>query len=844
MKKLLASLLLLAGVLTAPIAAQQQNLGVPGCGMMAPNGGPLAPGGLGDTMGSCAPMVAFTSSILPPSLLLNPPDVYINFKSGQGWVKSTNQTVPASSLVNVSRSSPATQVDAGGNWSQVGSNMLAASGLGASIWEGRTNSIRNNTMQGAVVMADDVELTTNGNFAAQGSGWTVSTAGGGSVVFSTGQVQITGDNATNTNYIARQISGLTPGRSYVIKITGPNGFNILVGTSAGDNSILGPVGIAGNGIGSNQSDRTAFSAPQSGTVWLSVVRFQNATGTLTSVSVQDGERVENGAFTSNPINAAQSTVQNGWQWSISAGTSTATYTGGNSVTLTSDASNDAARIDTSFPTVSGFTYTLTLDATTGGSNILVGTTQGGAGLLSVASGVGTGLKFQFTATSATTWLRIQRAATGSSVIANVSVQSAGALPTNWVGQNLPELQATIVGVGVQNGVNYIDYRVVGTPASTSQRLFIQFEQSGVATSSYGQTWSQSAFFALVGGSLTNIGSLQSQYSEATGGLQYGSVILNAVITSTLARYSNSATALTAANTSLVPRVLFGLTSGQPIDATIRIGWPQLENNSQINSTVASATSAASGTGGVNGTAVYQVGGGTGTAATLNCTWAAGVLTVNSVASAGSYTTFPPSPAALTYVSGTATGWTGSTVTLTPTSNASQAAASPPILTSGAAATRNVEVDTLNLAGLPSFGSAYTTWVRWTPQLPLVAYAQQNAFQLDDGTNSQRSVMRRGQANGGYLAAGVGGSGFNNNSVGTFAPNVSTKWALAEAAGTQNEASDGTLGPSSSAALLPNTPTNARIGVSVGTESANGNIEEMAIWFSQALSGAQLQALTQ
>ena len=78
-------------------------------------------------------------------------------------------------------------------------------------------------------------------------------------------------------------------------------------------------------------------------------------------------------------------------------------------------------------------------------------------------------------------------------------------------------------------------------------------------------------------------------------------------------------------------------------------------------TVNKAYTAASGSGGTNGTATYSLVGGTGTPATLNCTWAGGVLTVNGVNSPGSYSVMPPNPVTLAYVSGTASGWAGAQV---------------------------------------------------------------------------------------------------------------------------------------------------------------------------------------
>ena len=79
--------------------------------------------------------------------------------------------------------------------------------------------------------------------------------------------------------------------------------------------------------------------------------------------------------------------------------------------------------------------------------------------------------------------------------------------------------------------------------------------------------------------------------------------------------------------------------------------------------VSAAAIAAAGTG-TAGTGVYQVNGGVGSPAQLNITsTVTGIGTINSVARGGQYTTFPPSPATLTFVSGTGS-LTGSTVNLT------------------------------------------------------------------------------------------------------------------------------------------------------------------------------------
>lgn len=107
------------------------------------------------------------------------------------------------------------------------------------------------------------------------------------------------------------------------------------------------------------------------------------------------------------------------------------------------------------------------------------------------------------------------------------------------------------------------------------------------------------------------------------------------------------------------------TMNQPTSTSIDDSTP-LTLVDPFTSGVGSAAIAGAGTGGVAGSAVYAVGGGVGAPALLNVTVGAavGITAINSVANPGDYTTFPPSPAPLTYVSGVGSGVTGATVTLT------------------------------------------------------------------------------------------------------------------------------------------------------------------------------------
>jgi hypothetical protein len=120
---------------------------------------------------------AASRSILPPSMQANPPDVYVNFRTNQAYRKNLSSTT-AAVMVNVTRASAATQVDSTGNWAQFGSGVLARTNLGASIWEARTNSIRNNTMAGAVAGTPGT-LPTNWTFSGSIGGITTSIIGTG-----------------------------------------------------------------------------------------------------------------------------------------------------------------------------------------------------------------------------------------------------------------------------------------------------------------------------------------------------------------------------------------------------------------------------------------------------------------------------------------------------------------------------------------------------------------------------------------------------------------------------------------------------------------------------------------
>lgn len=99
----------------------------------------------------------------------NPPDIAVNWATNQAWTKTGGLTTPAALGISTSRASVKQVVDSNGNWSQVAANVTAISNLGRSTEEARTNSIRNNTMVGAVAGTPGT-APTNWTLLQPGSG--------------------------------------------------------------------------------------------------------------------------------------------------------------------------------------------------------------------------------------------------------------------------------------------------------------------------------------------------------------------------------------------------------------------------------------------------------------------------------------------------------------------------------------------------------------------------------------------------------------------------------------------------------------------------------------------------
>src|SRR5262249_34745155 len=161
----------------------------------------------------------------------------------------------------------------------------------------------------------------------------------------------------------------------------------------------------------------------------------------------------------------------------------------------------------------------------------------------------------------------------------------------------------IVRQGTESGIDYVDVRFCGSNASTFN-LGISSEGFTNIPATYGQTWTGSLFAKLVGGTTANTtiaanGILISPRTGA-GALLTGAPLLPFLPTTgalgvNRVQQSFTPTDPTTGNIVIIYQIQY-VGGSVPIDITVRLGWPQLELNPTITSSVTSATVNAGGSG--------------------------------------------------------------------------------------------------------------------------------------------------------------------------------------------------------------------------------------------------------
>ena len=165
-------------------------------------------------------------------------------------------------------------------------------------------------------------------------------------------------------------------------------------------------------------------------------------------------------------------------------------------------------------------------------------------------------------------------------MAGAAAGSPGTAPTNWsLWQNANGLTETVIGTGVEYGMNFIDVQMVGTSTSTAIRVF-QFETSAQIAALQGQVWTFGVLVRLTSGSFPSGITLNARWSENDSG---GGVLLltngaTGTPGSTPTIFILSGALQNASTAFLRPGLGLVVPNGTAVNFTVRVYSPQIEQN--------------------------------------------------------------------------------------------------------------------------------------------------------------------------------------------------------------------------------------------------------------------------
>lgn len=180
----------------------------------------------------------------------------------------------------------------------------------------------------------------------------------------------------------------------------------------------------------------------------------------------------------------------------------------------------------------------------------------------------------------------------NNTMTGASAGTPGTDPNNW-GIGLSGVSQEIVAVGTISGINTIDYKLSGTPTGT---IVVNFEGIADINALDTETWTNSAFIALIAGDLSNINKIsldQLERTEAGDNVKVNSGSdVKGSLTATLQRFVYTVTLSGGGTVAHVrPRIAIDWTGSGDIDLTLRIGLPTEEKGTGA-SPVIKTTSAA------------------------------------------------------------------------------------------------------------------------------------------------------------------------------------------------------------------------------------------------------------
>lgn len=166
----------------------------------------------------------------------------------------------------------------------------------------------------------------------------------------------------------------------------------------------------------------------------------------------------------------------------------------------------------------------------------------------------------------------------NSVFNGAAIGNPGTLPTGYNVGNSGGLSREVVGLGVENGLNYIDLRLSGTATFTVSTLNL----SNLTSSLTGQTWTHSLYVKAINSSPDAIRLVQVEFNSSSVYVTEGASP-NFFPDANLQRYVYTRTTNGGVTTDRVSTALyFGITIGQSYDFTVRIAAPQMEQGAFVS----------------------------------------------------------------------------------------------------------------------------------------------------------------------------------------------------------------------------------------------------------------------